>query len=140
MRAQASMELLVILAALFAFFAAFLPVIREASEFAEFSVAAKMNEAAFNHLTGLAREVFVLGRGNCFSRHVRLAGNGSLWFNDSTSVLWMNFSARRHSMNFSARLGFGLALNSTNFRAGNAELTVENRGTVVEAGVIQERA
>ncbi len=132
---QASLELLVLLAALFAFFTAFLPVIKEGIELAKFSAASKVNEAAFIHLTGMAKEASVLGKGNRFSKALRLEGNGFLRFNESTSVLSMNFSSGRRSKQFSAVIDFSFKLDATNFSSGNRVFSVENSGMFVEARI-----
>lgn len=133
MRSQASLELLILLAAMFAFFTAFLPVIKQAVELAEFSSAAKTNEAAFIHLAGMAKEAFLLGKGNRLSASARLEGNGSLWFNESTAVLWMDFSRAGHSKKLSASVDFSFKLNQTPFSSGYYLLRVENAGAAVEA-------
>jgi len=132
-RAQASLEMLVVLAALFAFFAAFLPVIKGGIEAAEFSVAAKANEAALSHFAGMAREAFVLGRGNSFSRTVWLAGNGSVRFNETTSMLALDFSEAGHSKRLVAQVDFALNFSGANFSRGSHLLSVNNSGGAVEA-------
>lgn len=132
-RAQTSLEMLVVLAALFAFFAAFLPVIRGGIEAAEFSVAARANAAALNDLAGMAREAFVLGRGNSFSRRVWLAGNGTLGFNATSSSLALAFSEAGRSKTILVPLDFELDLEGLNFSRGSHVVFVNNSGGPVEA-------
>ena len=132
-RAQASLEMLVVLAALFAFFAAFLPVIKGGIEAAEFSVAARANEAALDGVAGMAREAFVLGRGNAFSRRVWLAGNGTLGFNATASSLVLAFSEAGRSKTISILLDFELGLEEANFSRGSHLVSVNNSGGAIEA-------
>jgi hypothetical protein len=124
LRAQTSIEALLVLAAFLALFAALAPFysrIASASTLASFAV----QEKAFcDELAAKARDAHLMP-GSRFSFNLSAPANASVYFAESTQELCCNFSKGR---NFSRYLGFPVLVSAQ--RAQRFSALVSNPGSV----------
>lgn len=110
-KGQASLELLLILAALFAFAVALAPVFSSSMRKARSAVVDNAQALALAQIAGAVREAEILGAGNSFAVRVRFpADSTTLAFDGSQGVLSMNYSFASQSRQLNERFGFPLSL------------------------------
>lgn len=89
-KGQQSLELLILLAAFFAFLAVWVTVINSVRQGSAESMEQKYAELALSDLVGAGDEVYILGSGNARELELRLMGNATVSFdagNASISIL-----------------------------------------------------
>lgn len=93
MKAQASLEYLLVLSALFAFLLAFVPLINDAVEAAKFNAVLIQEQNSFQKIIDLAEEANVLGNGNSLSEELYFPTETSIVFNELNNNLSVSFTA-----------------------------------------------
>ena len=127
MRAQASVELLLVFLAATAFLLAMMPMISGVSGLARHAAVSKQEEAEFERLYGDMREAFVLGDGARIRRDGSFAANTSLRTLPG-GVLAMFFNDSGREENVTRALGFVPALPEGVFEKGAYSFAVSNDG------------
>ncbi|VVB67292.1 Uncharacterised protein [Candidatus Norongarragalina meridionalis] len=127
MRAQASIELLLVFLAATAFLLAMAPLIRDVGGLARHAAVSKQQEASFERLYGDMREAFVLGDGSRLRRDGSFAANTTLRTLPG-GVLAMFFNDSYGEDNFTRALGFVPALPDGAFEKGAYLFAVLNDG------------
>lgn len=105
-KAQLSVELLLLLAVLFAFLLALAPVINKTREAAELASSTKANQIALETIATNARQSYLLGNGAQLEAKVVFKTDVAM--NSAPPLLEMNFSSASVSKTISADLGFEL--------------------------------
>ncbi|MFA4946048.1 MAG: hypothetical protein WC607_00710 [Candidatus Micrarchaeia archaeon] len=134
-RAQASLETLIVLAALFAAFLAFAPVLARASALVSFSTATTRHSRVFDAIWSAARDASVLGDGNSFSFRVTPPTPANISIEGG--VLNYSFSAAGESKSFARNAGFPLLLANESIPEGALVFRVSNKAGVVSVSVVQ---
>ncbi|MGC8850763.1 MAG: hypothetical protein ACP5O3_00835 [Candidatus Micrarchaeia archaeon] len=138
---QASVELIILLAALFAFLAAFIPAINSARALANFAAVSRAQESALSRVAEAASHASVLGNGNSFSTPVFLpADNTSFFFDADSGELRMSFASSGRASNSSRALSFPVSLyNATRLPRGSFQATVSCLNGEVRVSFAQEK-
>lgn len=123
-RGQVSIELLLLLAALFAFLLALAPVLSQVQELVYWSARAKQSEAVFQRMVSDANTVFALGNDNSLRSRFNMPLNATLSFDDEKHRFSMSFSGAKRSKSLSTDTVFRLVLNQTRLDAGRWVLVV----------------
>ena len=134
MRAQASIELLLVFLAATAFLLAMMPMISGVSGLARHAAISKQQEASFERVYGDLREAFVLGDGARIRREETLAANTSFQTLPG-GVLAMFFNDSSREENVTRALGFVPALPEGVFEKGAYSFAVSNDGGEVRMEV-----
>ncbi|MBI5228920.1 hypothetical protein HY991_02330 [Candidatus Micrarchaeota archaeon] len=93
MRAQSSLEYLLVLSVLFAFLAVFIPVVKDAVEAAKFAAILEQERASFQRLIDLGSEAHALGKGSFLSEEIHFPAQTKLTFNPRSTDLSISFTA-----------------------------------------------
>ncbi|MEW5955441.1 MAG: hypothetical protein AB1626_02795 [Candidatus Micrarchaeota archaeon] len=113
-RSQASLEYLIVLAALFAFLAAFAPLVNSVRDLAHYSVVARTQESAFHRVVEASSQAAVFGYASTSSREVTLAAEKTFfYYNESTASLSMRFVQGNRSKTFSAHTDYAVSVGSS---------------------------
>jgi hypothetical protein len=131
LKAQVSLELLLVLGALAALLAAFAPLISEARSTAGYAVAAKQLNAVLAQTAADCREARLGGVGSVFSREWFLPVPAS--FASSGSELSASFDFSGEQRTLVEDVGFECAAQRVFLSRGSAVVRVENAGGVVKA-------
>jgi len=136
MKAQLSLEFLVILSALAAFLLAFLPVYSQAQQNAKAKIVEQAQSLAFSQITALARQAEILGKQNSLAEKIRFqADNTSFAFDGQTTALKMRFDYAGKTREVEEKLGFQIAVPEGAFPKGDFRAVAENDGAT-DVGMI----
>lgn len=129
-RAQASIEVLVALAALFAFLAIILPSASKAFDASRFQSIYSSEKKFFGELAFHSRNAVLLSEGTRFSFNALLpAENTSIRFVEAGGLLEISFWAGGKSRNFSESFPQAVYAPSKNFSEGAYSFSVFNNGS-----------
>lgn len=110
-RGQASLELLLLLAALFAFLAVLVPSINSGRELVDHAQVAQEEKSAFNRLWEAASKASVLGAGTSFSIDFVLpAEQTEIAFNEKSFLLSMRTKEGNRTLESNKTLAFPIIL------------------------------
>lgn len=133
-RGQASLETLVVAAALLVFLAAFLPFVSETRALAEYGEAAVQEKIFLKTLAEDAKQARLLGGGNVFSREFFLPANKTfLEFNETSEALELVFEEGARNGSFEEFISFGVVFVRQRFGRGKIYYTVRNEDGVIRA-------
>jgi len=127
MRAQASIELLLVFLAAVAFLLAFMPLIRGVNSLAHHAAVSKQQEISFERLCGDMREAFVLGDGTRIRRDGVFAADTALRTLPG-GVFAMFFNDSEKQDNLTRALDFVPALPEAAFGKGAYSFAIANDG------------
>jgi hypothetical protein len=130
-RAQASIEALILIAALFAFLLAFIPAINNARELVKYGIATKGAEAAMQEIHDALREIVVLGGGNVISREINLPADALVYYEGPSSELRLSVRVGGRTKNFSRDTIVPVALRGGNLTRGSYLVRMANNGSIV---------
>ncbi len=138
-KAQVSLELLIVIAALVALLAVFLPFVSETREAANYAAIAKQERAILAQTASDCRAARLGGAGSFFSREWTLPTATNFSFtgdsaNGSVGMLRAEFVAGGKSRSVEEDVGFPIRLLETALAAGRISIAVENKAGVVEIG------
>jgi hypothetical protein len=133
-RAQVSLELLVVLAAFFAFLVLWLPVTQGARNALEFGIAAKQAHLALGELKGAAEEVRVLGEGSAKTVRFTLSSDAALSYDAPSGTVSISVEAGGRGASFEERVAFPMELTVSELRRGGSNVSVRNAGNAVIIG------
>ena len=134
--AQVSLELILMLLGLTAFFIALTPSISRAVEATQFALASQGQQAFFNDLTNAIEQTHLLGSGNAMRLEYDSVGESKIEFDESASEITLIFSFAGHEKKFSKKLLYGVQANEE-IKEGKYELTVENQEGVIKVRLTQ---
>ncbi|NYZ75150.1 hypothetical protein H0O03_02705 [Candidatus Micrarchaeota archaeon] len=118
-RSQASLEYLVVLAALFAFLAAFAPLVNSTRELAQYAVVVRTQESAFHRVVEACSQASVFGYSAASSREIILDADKTLfYYNESTATLSMSFVQGNRSKTLYAQTDYAVGVGSSQLRKG----------------------
>ncbi len=138
-KAQVSLELLIVIAALVALLAVFLPFVSETREAANYAAIAKQERAILAQTASDCRAARLGGAGSFFSREWTLPTATNFSFtgdsaNGSVGMLRAEFVAGGKSRSVEEDVGFSVKLPATTLAAGRISVAVENKADAVEIG------
>lgn len=133
MRGQVSLELLVVLAAFFAFLVLWLPVTQGARNALEFGIAAKQARLALSELKSAAEEVRILGEGSTKAVRFTLSSDALLSYDAAPGTLSISLGANGRSASFDEKINFPIELGAV-LRKGDNAISVRNAGGAVVIG------
>jgi hypothetical protein len=130
-KAQVSLELLLVLAALAALFLAFLPFANQTRAATDYAAAFKQEQLVLAQTAADCREARLLGEGTRYSREWFLPAETTFYFESETLALKAVFAVGGERGVVSEPLGFGVSLEKATLPKGNAIVFVENSGGAV---------
>ncbi|MFH0922676.1 MAG: hypothetical protein V1811_01305 [Candidatus Micrarchaeota archaeon] len=134
-KAQLSIELLLLLAVLFAFLLALAPIITKTQAAANLAASTKSNQIALETISSNARQAYLLGNGAQLEAKIVLKTPVEIV--SSPPVLEMRFSAGNVSKSVSTDLGFELSPSQTNLENGVFKAVFSN--TAGKVSVVYSR-
>jgi len=112
-RSQASLEYLVVLAALFAFLAAFAPLVNSVRDLAQYAVVARTQESAFHRVVEACSQTSSFGYAAVSSREIILSAEKTFFsYNESTATLSMRFVHGNRSKTLYAKTDYAVNVGS----------------------------
>ena len=137
LKAQASLEFLIVFAALAVFLAVLLPIYSAAQEKAREKIIDETQKLAFQQLVDLTRKAEVLGVESMVSSKVRFTANASLEFEEPTSILRMVYS-NSGAKEINETLGFPAKVETTEFEEGHYVVQAKFEQNAVQLTLIHE--
>lgn len=131
-RGQASLETLVVAAALLAFLAVFLPFVAQTRSITRYGESAVEEKLFLATLAEDARQARLLGEGNAFARDFFLPANRTiLSFDETAQSLELVFEESGKTASFSEPVGFRVALGKQVFERQKVFYSLKNEGGAI---------
>ena len=131
-KAQVSLELLLVLAALAALLVAFVPLIQQAAGAADYAVTAKQMQIVLAQVATDCREAKLGGSGALFVRDWFLPERAAFSFDAGASEFKADFDSGGEARSVSAHVGFPVVFSGESLERGRIRVSVENKGGSID--------